>query len=343
MLPLTERSSPNQTAILSHTEFLLYGFPGVSVSRSLLLIPFLSIYLVILAGNGLIMHRIWAEKTLHSPMYSLIFLLFAVNVSCTSAIVPKLLLGLAFGLNHISLDGCLLQMFVIYLVVTFESALVLLMALDRYVAICRPLHYHLVMTNNLLVLLTFVGLARSVLLISPIVILISRVPFCNSNVISSIACENMALLSIGCGNISRINLIGLLVRILVSIVDGSLLLVSYVIILSTALKAARGQAIHKALHTCCTHMLVAFLIYLCGLLTSVVYRLDASISVNVQNLVSAIYYLFPAAVNPVIYGLRVKEIRVCLKKTFRVKNTDHEVVSKRTIVRISRPGESPIN
>ncbi|XP_053312135.1 olfactory receptor 52K1-like [Spea bombifrons] len=323
MLPLTERSSPNQTAILSHTEFLLYGFPGVSVSRSLLLIPFLSIYLVILAGNGLIMHRIWAEKTLHSPMYLLIFLLFAVNVSCTSAIVPKLLLGLAFGLNHISLDGCLLQMFVIYITVMTESGALLQMALDRYVAICKPLHYQNIMNNNFLVLLTFISLARSVFLVSPIVILVSRVNFCNSNIISSISCENMALLRIGCGNISRINLIGLLLRIIVSIIDGSLLLVSYVIILSTALKAARGQAFHKALHTCCTHMLVAFLIYLCGLLTSAVYRLDASISVNVQNLVSAIYYLFPAAVNPVIYGLRVKEIRVCLKKSFKIKHMDN--------------------
>ncbi|XP_041437245.1 olfactory receptor 52K1-like [Xenopus laevis] len=296
----------------SHTEFILLAFPGTTVSRSVLFIPFLVLYVMIWSGNSLLMYRIWVEPSLQYPMYWLISLLFAVNLYCTTSIMPKFLLGLAFGLNQVSLGGCLVQMFFIYSSLVFESALVLVMALDRFVAICRPLHYHTIMTKRLLIWLNVINMSRSVLLVSPVVITLSKAHFCRSNIIFSFACENLGLINLACGDVSSMHMLGLLVRTMVSVVDGGILLLSYIKILYTAMKLVSGKAQNKALNTCGTHLMVAALIYSCGILS----RLGLSVSVTVQNMISVTYYLVPPAVNPLIYGLRVKEIRLCLKKSY---------------------------
>ncbi|XP_053312142.1 olfactory receptor 52K1-like [Spea bombifrons] len=311
--------NPNQTLFFSHTEFLLLGFPGISKARPLVVIPFLSIYVVILTGNSLVIHQIRIEKSLQSPMYYLISLLFAVNITSTSVVLPKFLLGLAFNLNEVTLHGCLAQMFCIYFLAIFESSVVLLMALDRYVAICRPLHYHHIMTKPFLLRLGLIGLLRGGVLVSPLVILASRVRFCGSNVILNFACENMALLSLACGDVSKSQVAGMAVRVLVTVIDVAFLLVSYSGILYTAMNIAAGKARHKALHTCSTHLSVAVSIYLSALLASVVYRME-TVSYDVQNLFSAVYLMVPATLNPFIYGLRVKEIRECLARSWRKRN-----------------------
>ncbi|XP_077155425.1 olfactory receptor 52Z1P-like [Ranitomeya variabilis] len=315
-------------SFFSHTEFLILGFSDLSEHRSLLIVPFLFVYMVILAGNCLILFRIWVEKTLHSPMYTLISVLFAVNVSCTTAIMPPFLLSLAASVFQISLGGCLVQMFFIYLTVILESAVVVFMALDRYVAICKPLRYHNIMTTRFLLQLLAIGLLRSALLVCPIVISVSKVQFCGSNIIRSFACENMVLLNLGCGDVSKVHITGLAVRIYVSGFDGILILISYLNILRTAMRIIRGPALNKALHTCSTHLIVAMLIYTSGFLSSIAYRIGDAIPVNMQNLISAIYFLFPAMVNPIIYGLRVKEIRNCLMKIYMRKKLDIKKLAK---------------
>ncbi|XP_018430757.1 PREDICTED: olfactory receptor 52K1-like [Nanorana parkeri] len=314
-----EVSHLSQTFNSSHTRFFLYGFPQFAESRTLLIVPFLFAYAAILSGNSLIIYRIWVEKSLQSMMYTLISLLFLVNLSCTNTIMPPFLLSLVSGEFQISLNSCLVQMFVIYLTIVLESAVVLLMAFDRHVAICRPLRYREIMTSQLLGQLVLVSVIRGVVLVCPIVISVSKVQFCGSNVIQSFACENMALLNLGCGDISRTHITGLVIRICVSVLDGNFILISYLDILRTTMKTVRGQAIRKALHTCSTHIIVVILIYTCGFLSSVVYRIAAVIPANMQNLVSAIYFLFPATVNPIIYGLRLKEIRICLMRAYQRK------------------------
>ncbi|XP_056416944.1 olfactory receptor 52Z1P-like [Hyla sarda] len=306
----------------SHTEFVLFGFPGIVTYRMFLVIPFLSIYVTILTGNSILIYRIGVERSLHSPMYILISILFTVNISCTTSVVPKLILGLSLDMNAISLAGCLVQMFYIYFMAIFESGVILSMALDRYVAICRPLRYNDIMTNQTLVYLVIIGLARSTLFVSPMVILASHVQYCKSNIIQNFVCENMGLLSLACGDISRQQIVGLLVRIFITILDSGLLFFSYSSILYTAMKIISGKARHKALHTCGTHMLVAVVIYICALLSSVVYRLHTFISYDVQNLFNAIYLMIPAMINPFIYGLGVKEIRDCLRRSWKKRRCE---------------------
>uniref|UniRef100_A0A1B8XZT5 G-protein coupled receptors family 1 profile domain-containing protein n=1 Tax=Xenopus tropicalis TaxID=8364 RepID=A0A1B8XZT5_XENTR len=288
----------NQSFIFSYTDFTLLGFPGISRWRPLLAIPFFSVYLVILSGNSLIIHLIYNEKTLHSPMYFLISVFFAINMGVTTAILPKFLLDLLFHLNQVSLTGCLLQMFVIYFMSLCESGVMLLMFLDRNIAICRPLHYHNIMTKNYLVSLTLIVIARSFALVCPFVIFTSMTQFCN----------------LVCGDTTKLETVGLIIRILVPVLDGILLMISFISILYTAMKSATGKSRHKALNTCGTHLLVAVLAYVCALASSSVWKVEATVSEDVKHLFTALYIIIPAASNPFIYGLRIsKTIKTLVK------------------------------
>ncbi|XP_069616082.1 olfactory receptor 52Z1P-like [Ranitomeya imitator] len=323
----------------SHTEFLLFGFPGIVVYRTFLVMPFLSVYITILAGNSILIYRICVERNLHSPMYILISILFSVNISCTTSIIPKLLLGLAFNMNEITLAGCLMQMFYIYFMAIFESAVILSMALDRFVAICRPLRYNDIMTNQTLIYLVTFGITRSALFVSPMVILASYVQYCKSNIIMNFVCENMGLLSLACGSTTKQEIVGLLVRIFITVLDSGLLLLSYSSILYTAMKVISGKARHKALNTCGTHLLVAMFLYTCALVSSIVYRMQSLISYDVQNLFNAIYLMIPATINPFIYGLGVKEIRNSLTRSWKkrgslVFSSKHDQKKKTFVLRV---------
>ncbi|KAM9319635.1 olfactory receptor 52K1-like [Gastrophryne carolinensis] len=313
-------SSSQNKSFISYTDFVLLGFPGIISCRGLLAIPFTFIYITVLTGNGLVTYQVVVEPRLHSPMYILMCLLFVSNIACSTAILPKFFLGLTFDMNRITLAGCLVQMFWVYVMGTFESGILLLMAMDRFVAICRPLRYTTIMTKRLLVQLVLVVLARSLLLITPIVLLTSRVRFCRSKIILNFVCENMGLLSLSCEDISRVQIVGLLVKIFITVVDVGLLFLSYSSILYVAMKILAGKARYKALHTCIAHVTAATIIYICSLLASVVYRMRLHISYDIKNLFNAIYLMVPATLNPFIYGLGVKEIRQAVTKIVQNNN-----------------------
>ncbi|XP_018101073.2 olfactory receptor 52E8 [Xenopus laevis] len=314
-----ETGISNQSLILSYTEFTLLGFPGISRWRPLLAIPFFSMYLVILSGNSLIICLICIQKSLHAPMYLLISVLFAINITSINTTLPKFLLDLLFRLNQISLNGCLLQMFFIYFLMACESAVPVLMSLDRYVAICRPLRYHNIMTKRLLAWLTVIVIVRNCVLICSLVLLTSMIQFCKSNIILNFTCENMALLSLACGDTSKPQNAGVIARIIVTVIDGSLLLLSYSTIIYTAMKTATGKSRHKALNTCGTHLLVALVVYLCGIPSSIEWKMETTLLTDLKNLFTALYLVIPAAIDPLIYGLRVTDIRKNLVKFWRKK------------------------
>ncbi|XP_053312140.1 olfactory receptor 52E8-like [Spea bombifrons] len=327
-----EMLKTNRTPSFSHAEFLLLGFPGVTEHRKLLFIPFSSVYLMILLGNSLMMRRIWVEKSLRSPMYLLIFFLLGMNVFYTTALAPKMLLSF-LGLNAISLSGCLVQMFTVYFSIMMESNVLLLMALDRYVAICRPLLYHAIITRDLLMKLSGVGVVQNLLVVFPVVFLASRVRFCKSNVVLHFHCENLMILNLACEDISRIENIGLVARVVITICNIGILIVSYAKVLHSAMKIAVGMARRKALHTCLAHLLVVFLVYSTGIVSSALYRVGPSVSNDVQNLCNAIYLLLPAAINPFIYGLRIKEIKDRFMKPWKKKS---RLVSVSTVTKEGR-------
>ncbi|XP_016077446.1 PREDICTED: olfactory receptor 52K1-like [Miniopterus natalensis] len=299
----------NGSSNLSYTSFLLVGFPGLQETRTLLVLPFLSLYLVIVSANVLVIHTVAAQRSLHQPMYLLIALLLAVNICVATTVVPPMLFSFSSRFNRISLARCLVQMFCIYFFIAFDCNILLVMALDRYVAICNPLRYPEIVTGQLLAGLVGVAVARSTGIVAPVVGLASQVRFCRSNVIHHFACEHMALMKLSCGDISLNKAVGLTVRIVNRVLDMLLLGASYSRIIHAAFRISSGRAHSKALNTCGSHLMVIFTVYSVTMSSSIVYRVARTASQDVHNLLSALYLLLPCLVNPVIYGARTKEIR----------------------------------
>ncbi|KAG3286013.1 olfactory receptor 52K1-like [Ictidomys tridecemlineatus] len=301
----------------SYTSFFLVGFPGLQDSRTLLVLPFLGLYLVILSANALVIHTVVSQRSLHQPMYLLIALLLAVNICAATTVVPPMLFSFSTHFNRISLARCLIQMFCIYFLIVFDCNILLVMALDRYVAICHPLRYPEIVTSQLLAGLVGVAAARSTCLVAPVVGLASRVRFCRSDVIHHFACEHMALMKLSCGDVSLNKTVGLTIRIFNRVLDMLLLGASYTRIIHAAFRISSGGARAKALNTCGSHLLVIFTIYSSTMSSSIVYRVARTASEDVHNLLSAFYLLLPCLVNPIIYGARTKEIREHLATLFQ--------------------------
>ncbi|KAM9319661.1 olfactory receptor 52P1-like [Gastrophryne carolinensis] len=248
-------------------------------------------------------------------MYLLIAQLFLINISSTTAVVPNAIFGLLLEMDHISLGGCLFQMFFMYTMVMFESDILVLMALDRYVAICKPLRYHDIVTNHFLVRVSIACLIKSCLVFSLIVFFTSRFHFCRSNVMLNFVCENMVLLKLSCDSIARFKLVGVIMRVIVIGINVSVFCFSYISILYTAMNIVTGKARRRTLDTCGTQIFVLVLNYSSGLFLSISQRINCS--PDIQNFSSAFYYVFPCTVHPLIFGYRISEIRKCLAKAWR--------------------------
>ncbi|XP_069325411.1 olfactory receptor 52K1-like [Eulemur rufifrons] len=306
----------NGSSNASYTSFLLVGFPGLQESRALLVLPFLGLYLVIVSANALVIHTVVAQRSLHQPMYLLIALLLAVNLCAASTVVPAMLFSFSAHFNRISLTRCLVQMFCIYFFIVFDCNILLVMALDRYVAVCYPLRYPEIVTGQLLAGLVGAAAARSTGIVAPVVLLASRVRFCRSDVIHHFACEHMALMKLSCGDVSLNKTVGLTVRIFNRVLDMLLLGASYSRIIHAAFRISSGGARSKALNTCGSHLLVIFTVYSSTMSSSIVYRVARTASQDVHNLLSAFYLLLPCLVNPIVYGARTREIRQQLTSLF---------------------------
>ncbi|XP_066542564.1 olfactory receptor 52K1-like [Hoplias malabaricus] len=292
---------------LSFTEFKLIGFHELGEWRPVLFIPYFLMFLLSILANSVLLYIIISNKALHSPMFVLIGLMAVVDLCGPMLFVPHMLLSLLFEWNGISLLGCLLQMLCIHYSGSCQCTLLLCMALDRYFAICRPLFYHKHMEISNFVKLIIVPLIRNVVLITTVVCLAGLQSYCVTNVIDHCFCEHMALVQLACGDISINNLVGLLTTILVPTVDFFFITVSYIIIFISVLKS--GKAHLKAMNTCITHIIVITFTISFALIAFMSYRIRNDFSPSSRVFLSTMYLLFPSCCNPIIYGLRTKEIR----------------------------------
>nr|XP_040039427.1 olfactory receptor 52D1-like [Gasterosteus aculeatus aculeatus] len=304
----------------SHASFVFSGFDGLQKHRQLLALPLCASYLVVLLGNGLLVLVVLRTESLKGPMYVLIAALCAVDLLAATAIVPKMLLGLLFDWNRISLASCLAQMFSTHFLSSLESTLLLAMALDRYLAVCQPLRYTEMVGASALSRLLLLALVRSGSIMATLVSLAGSLRFCGSDVIRHCYCDHMALVNLACGSTERNMVAGLAVIVCFVGVDIPLIFFSYVKILDAALRAATAsEDRRKAFHTCGTHLMVMMCFYLVGSVTFLSHNLNIAIPTNVNTLMGVAYILLPATINPVIYGVRTKEIRSGFLKLFSAK------------------------
>ncbi|XP_047676764.1 olfactory receptor 52K1-like [Tachysurus fulvidraco] len=292
---------------ISFVTFTLNGFHDLGEWRPILTIPYLAMFLLSSCANLTIIYLIISQRVLHSPMCILIGLMAVVDLSLPIFCVPNMLLSFLFDWKGISLVGCLVQMFFIHFVGTFHSTILLWMALDRFFAICRPLYYHKYMgITNLLKFIIF-PVIRNVFLITTMVSWAGKLNFCATHEIDHCFCEHMALVQLACGDISINNALGLLAIFLTITADFILISISYIIILSSVLKS--GKSCLKAFNTCITHIIVMTVSLAFALIAFMSYRIRNNISPSIRVFLSTMYLLFPSCFNPIIYGVRTKEIR----------------------------------
>ncbi|MBN3313436.1 O52K1 protein, partial [Atractosteus spatula] len=321
---------------ISHSEFFLIGFSGLKEHRWLLFFPFFLMFALSVVANALLIFVVKTQRSLHSPMCVLIGATSVINLFLTMSFMPRMLLSFLFNWNGISLLGCLVQMFFINFIGTFQSSILLLMAIDRYVAICIPLRYNDYLNTPNCFKFVIASLLRSTIFFVVVAFLDGSLSYCNSNIIDHCFCEHMALVGLACGSTLINNIFGLLIIFLITVFDWVCVFISYVKIFISVFFKASGKSSRKAIHTCTTHIIVLFLNYIYVMIALLSYRIGNSLSPNIRVLISIMYLLFPSCFHPIIYGFKTKDIREQILKALKsVRN--NQVSVKMTDVMYNQP------
>ncbi|KAH0502510.1 Olfactory receptor 4A5 [Microtus ochrogaster] len=291
------------------TEFILLGLTQDPVGQKALFVMFLLIYIVTMVGNLLIVGTVIASPSLDSPMYFFLAFLSLTDAVYSTAILPKLLKDLVCDKKTISFTACLVQLFVEHLFGGAEVFILVMMAYDRYAAICKPLHYLAIMNRQVCILLLLAswvgGFAHALLQVISVYIL----PFCGPNVIDHFACDMYPLLGLACTDTYFLGLTVVANNGAMSVVVFILLLVSYGIILNS-LKTHSQEGRHKALSTCSSHIMVVVLFFVPCIF---MYVRPVS-NFPIDKFITVFYTIFTPMLNPLIYTLRNLEIKTCMAK-----------------------------
>ncbi|XP_074840427.1 olfactory receptor 52D1-like [Carettochelys insculpta] len=297
--------------------FFLTGIPGLETAHIWISIPFSLCYVIGLLGNFTVLFVVGKEQTLHKPMYLLLCMLALIEISISTCVVPKALCIFWFNLKVISVSGCLTQMFVHHTCSMMHSAVLVIMAFDRYVAICDPLRYATILTSTQIAKLGLVGLIRAVLFILPLPLLLSRQPFCANRFIPHTFCDHMAVAKMSCAEITVNKTYGLVVAFVIMGLDLMLIVISYGLILRAVLRISSKKAHQKALNTCTSHLFVMLVSYPTGLFSTLLHRFGQGIAPPVHIILANLYFLFPPMLNPIVYGVNNKELREKVSKYTR--------------------------
>lgn len=304
---------PNQTSV---TEFLLLGVTDIQELQPLLFVLFLAIYLVIVAGNGAILMVVISEPRLHSPMYFFLGNLSCLDICYSTVTLPKMLGNFLSSHKAISFWGCISQLHFFHFLGSTEALLLAVMAFDRFVAICKPLRYTLIMNprvcTQMAVTVWIIGFFHALMHS----IMTSRLHFCGSNHIHHFFCDIKPLLKLACGNIE-------LNQWLLNTVTGTiamgpffLTLLSYgYIITHLSFKTHSCSMLHKALSTCASHFMVVVLFFAPVVFTYI--RPTSGSSMDQDRIIAIMYSVVTPVLNPLIYTLRNKEVKGALNRVIR--------------------------
>ncbi|XP_064360356.1 olfactory receptor 14A16-like [Dromaius novaehollandiae] len=297
-------------------EFLLLAFADTWELQLLHFALFLGIYLAALLGNGLIITAVACDHHLHTPMYFFLLNLSLLDLGTLSTTVPKSMANSLWNTRAISYSGCAAQVFWFLFLISAEYSLLTVMAYDRYIAICRTLHYSTLMGSRACVKMAAVAWASGLLTAVLHTANTFSISLCQGNTVDQFFCEVPQILKLSCSD-SYLRELGLLVAgVCLAFGCFIFIVVSYVQIFTAVLGIPSEQGRHKAFSMCLPHLAVVSMFVSTGLFA---YLKPPSISSPALDLVvSILYVVVPPAVNPLIYSLRNKELKEALKKLFQL-------------------------
>ncbi|KFO29565.1 olfactory receptor 5B17 [Fukomys damarensis] len=292
--------------------FILLGLTSTPELQLPLFAVFLLVYLLTLVGNLGMTLVILLDPRLHTPMYFFLSSLSLVDFGYSSTITPKVLAGLLMGDKLISHYACTAQMFFFVLFVTSENYLLASMAYDRFAAMCKPLHYPVIMTRKVCARLAFAcytsGFLTAVVSVGDTFCL----PFCVTNVVHHFFCDIPAVMTLACSD-KHINELILFFLSSFNIFFALLIiLICYLIVLTTVLKMQSGKGYQKALFICASHLLAVSLFY--GTVIFMYQQPSSSHSMDTDKMASVFYSMVIPMLNPLVYSLRNKEVKSAFKK-----------------------------
>ncbi|XP_013928452.1 PREDICTED: olfactory receptor 14A16-like [Thamnophis sirtalis] len=301
----------NQTTV---PYFLLLEF---SKNRHLQILHFFFFFLLYVAtviANLLIISAVAIDHRLHSPMYFFLMNLGLQDLGIVSVIVPKSIINSLMDTRYISYFGCVTQHFLFLSFVTSDLSLLTVMAYDRYIAICHPLHYELVMNwkycTEIIIIVWVTGLLCGMLHTTGTF----SIHFC-SNVVNQFFCEIPQLLNLSCSGINRLEVGILVANVIASLGCSTFIVVSYAVIFKTVLRIPSEKARGKALSTCIPHLTVVFMLVCSG---CIAYLRPSSNTPSYLDIgLTVLYALLPPLFNPIIYSMRNKNIKCVLSKLWR--------------------------
>ncbi|XP_021510059.1 olfactory receptor 10A7-like [Meriones unguiculatus] len=300
-------------------EFVLLGFAHVPSLRPMLSAIFLAIFLLTLLGNTLIVILISLDAGLRSPMYFFLRQLALVEICFSLDVAPRLLVTLLRPGREVSLTSCALQLLLVLSCVTSESLFLTVMAWDRFLAICRPLRYGVIMSWRLCHLLATICWLTGAPVSLFLTVWLFSFPFCGPRGIKHYICDIAPLLSLVCADTKLYEASLFTATMLVNIVPVCLIVMSYTRILVTVLQMPSASGRHKALSTCASHLVVVILFY--GTTGVIHLRPKSSYSPESKQVVSLSYTMVTPMLNPLIYSLRNKEVKAALGRLIQRRAT----------------------
>ena len=299
----------NKTVI---SQFILLGLPIPQEYQHLYYALFLAMYLTTVLGNLIIIILIRLDSHLHTPMYLFLSNLSFSDLCFSSVTMPKLLQNMQSQDSSITYAGCLTQMYFFMVFANMENVLLVVMAYDRYVAICFPIHYTSIMSPKHCVSLVVLSWVFTILYSMLHTLLLARLSFCEDNVIPHFFCDLSALLKLACSDIHINELMIMIIGALVVILPFLLIIVSYAHIVSSSLKVPSTRGIHKLFSTCGSHLSVVSLFY--GTIIGLYLCPSANNSTLKDTVMSMMYTVVTPMLNPFIYSLRNRDMKGALAR-----------------------------
>ncbi|XP_044851129.1 olfactory receptor 52R1-like [Mauremys mutica] len=309
-------SDSNKTHFSNPSTFILLGIPGLEAAHIWISIPFCTMYAIAILGNFTILFTVKTDLSLHGPMYYFLCMLAVTDLVVSTSIVPKMLAIYWFNSREINFSSCLIQLYFIHCFSVMESGIFLAMAFDRYVAICHPLRHSTILTNPMVTKIGLAMMLRSGLLALPFPLLVRQWPYCRTNIIPLSYCAHIAVVKLACADTRISSYYGHFLVFCVIGLDVLFIALSYTQILRAIFSLPTEDARLKTFGTCISHLCSILAFYIPNLFFSLMYRFGQNVPLHFHVLIANIYLLMPPVLNPIIYGVRTKQIRDRLLRLF---------------------------